>query len=480
MAQDNQNFLNYLKLKSSHEEVVYRKIDEKSHEFLRKIYSSMVDYEGQLPNLRDIFRPEAIDWLLTRSVSCDEQIKPEPLIEFLIGTGYEDEPKFDKHGKLSVRRTTPLHQAAGRSHPRVINGLFKIFNRFDANYANESGLTHFHVACMSGCVEVVEKFLDLGQDPNSRESEKDDTPFHSALNHKHRSVAELLLKRGADTSLADGHGYTPLRSIVDMRRDDAFDLARLLFEIGDEKRRPLRVDVRDQFGNTPLLSAIENGYENLTELLLRRGADPNLPDKDESTPLHEICNRREDDDGLAETFFRTCDCMKRKVRIDAKDDSNRTPLQLAVANLLPRVVDAILNRGADISKFVFPTESHFGERIHLRELGQTMLELRLRHVRRSGRCRTPRERRLPIDPRRRPDDDEIFQEAPIVRRGTGCRQFASRGALVRRGGVRARSEKNHGETETVALQIGSIASRRGRETTHAFRVLRVREFEKIT
>ncbi|KAL7305598.1 hypothetical protein TKK_0002328 [Trichogramma kaykai] len=65
MADDNQNCSSTLK--SMHEEVAYQKIEEKNHEFLRKLYPFIRDYQGHLPNLKDIFQPGAIDWLLTES-----------------------------------------------------------------------------------------------------------------------------------------------------------------------------------------------------------------------------------------------------------------------------------------------------------------------------------------------------------------------------------------------------------------------------
>uniref|UniRef100_A0ABD2WG81 Uncharacterized protein n=1 Tax=Trichogramma kaykai TaxID=54128 RepID=A0ABD2WG81_9HYME len=76
-------------------------------------------------------------------------------------------------------------------------------------------------------------------------------------------------------------------------------------------------------------------------------------------------------------LFETNDhIQQRLVQIDARDILGRTPLQCAVANLLPSVVDILLEQGADLSSFVFPTESHFVERFKERH-GQPNFHLRL-------------------------------------------------------------------------------------------------------
>ncbi|KAL7302305.1 hypothetical protein TKK_0004968 [Trichogramma kaykai] len=56
------------------------------------------------------------------------------------------------------------------------------------------------------------------------------------------------------------------------------------------------------------------------------------------------------------------DLMELFFEIDARDDQGLTPLQLALANFRPDMVDILLDHGADLSKFVFPDASNIAER----------------------------------------------------------------------------------------------------------------------
>uniref|UniRef100_A0ABD2WV64 Uncharacterized protein n=1 Tax=Trichogramma kaykai TaxID=54128 RepID=A0ABD2WV64_9HYME len=95
---------------------------------------------------------------------------------------------------------------------------------------------------------------------------------------------------------------------------------------------------------------------------MKSRADPNLPNAEGLTPLHILCksyHRNRHD--LLKKFLNINDKMNQLVQIDAKDKSGRTPLQLAVANFSLDTIDILLDRGADLSGFVFPNESYFGE-----------------------------------------------------------------------------------------------------------------------
>ncbi|CAB0030587.1 unnamed protein product [Trichogramma brassicae] len=280
------------KLKNLKEKVNW-KIEKERHELLGQLYPLVREWTSELPNLRDIFRPKEIELLLSDALNCRHasQCSGErfrfgsEFIDFVVRSGYKDQPEVDKNGKISSRRTTPIHHAVDEGWVTLGKKLFGIYDRYDVNYTDETtGYTHFHAACASGPSDVVEKFLDLGQD----------------------------------------------------------------------------IDIRTREGDSPLHLALEYVEKDIAELLLRRGADPNSTNAEGSTPLHFICELEFRED-LAEMLFEICDEKHQVVRVDARDECGRTPLQYAVATIGPNVIDVLLDRGADLSSFVFPTESLFDE-----------------------------------------------------------------------------------------------------------------------
>ncbi|CAB0041030.1 unnamed protein product [Trichogramma brassicae] len=429
------------------------------------------EWEGRCPNLRDIFQPEEIDWLLTAALetSC---CLDEDVIRFVAVSGYRDEPEIDKDGKPWSYRTTAVHRAARLGYQpvlcKLIDHLFDIYNRFDVNYTDRSGLTHFHAACVFGSrpgsqsplhlalandhVRVTESLLRGGADPTKagakgsiplhlicegndagdvatfsnvrvkasrwdgipigprkiRENalelwqrrdarrnliyenrcEKDDddtsarflkiifdandklhrpidvdalddrgrTPLHLVLNRRFKKAAEVLLRLGANTNLADSNGLTPLDSIYN-RGDDKF--LKIIFEICEEVNQVVLVDARNKWGQTRLSFVLKYNHKKVAELLLRRGASPNLADEDGTTPLRLICAKG--DDEFLKIFFEIADANHQMVQVDAQDELGRTSLQWAVANILPNVVDILLDHGANLSRFTFPTNGYFAK-----------------------------------------------------------------------------------------------------------------------
>ncbi|KAL7302691.1 hypothetical protein TKK_0004746 [Trichogramma kaykai] len=120
--------------------------------------------------------------------------------------------------------------------------------------------------------------------------------------------------------------------------------------------------VWQETGDSPLHLALRYGRADVTRLLLRRGADMTLVNKEGETPLHVVCKRGQFQDGNLVKMLFAISCENRQqLQMDAVDKWGRTPLQWAVASLAPKTVDALLDRGADLTGFVFPTEDYFGK-----------------------------------------------------------------------------------------------------------------------
>ncbi|KAL7298798.1 hypothetical protein TKK_0008542 [Trichogramma kaykai] len=278
---------------------------------------------------------------------------------------------------------SPLHLALRRENRMAAEVLLR--RGADPNSINKDGLTPLHVISMrrrdndlpnmlielSNAVDLTLQ-LDI-QDKSGN------TPLHLALDHGLEKVAELLLINGADVNLPNAEGFTALHIICQKFFDD--DLAELFFKISKERNQPLQIDARDKLGRTPLHLALQYGLIDTAELLLRNGANPNLADLEGLTSLHVICQREEDDndDELAKIFFAIIDDIGQSVQVDAKDKLGRTPLQLAVSNLKLDVVEILLDQGADLSNFIFPTADRIDKRLQP-EPNQNLYDFKLEVV----------------------------------------------------------------------------------------------------
>ncbi|CAB0043475.1 unnamed protein product [Trichogramma brassicae] len=268
--------------------------------FQQRLGDLFDEWKYPLPNLRDVFPDEEIDWLIWRSAELKRtrqaRRREARLIEFVARTGYKDEPEKDEAaGEASSlpRRTTALHRAARRGFydedTAMFGELFKIYHRLEVNYVDEFGLTHFHVACRYGLKDVVEEFLRLGQvDPNQAWPDTGDTPLHLALRHNTR-------RRLDDGVLEDVvRGQRPSRSVGADRRPG-----------------------QDGLVGAALRSALQQQEVGRAAAETRRRSELGHHLWIEWTPLHLIGGYTDDDD-LAKIFFEVCDERELTIRVDAR------------------------------------------------------------------------------------------------------------------------------------------------------------------
>jgi ankyrin repeat protein len=153
-------------------------------------------------------------------------------------------------------------------------------------------------ASAEGHVEVVDALLRLGADPNRNarvttieERKHADhatggfTALHFAVRNGHEAVVKTLIEAGADPALTNGDGATPAMIAI---INDRFDLAKTLLDLGadpDDGMLYFAVDMHDAttdmraHDGSRLRADRDNALtaQDLVELLLERGADPNKP-----------------------------------------------------------------------------------------------------------------------------------------------------------------------------------------------------------
>jgi ankyrin repeat protein len=171
-------------------------------------------------------------------------------------------------------------------------------------------MTPLLYASRDGRLEIARILLDAKADVNQPDVNKI-TPLVSAISNHHLDIAELLLGRGADPNSADEWGRTPLWSAVEIRnrdmgrnpeqmdREGALKLIEALIAKGaNVNARTTEVAPTRRFilplgdlswvdftGQTAFLRAALSGDVTVMKLLLKHGADPNIPTNSNTTAL---------------------------------------------------------------------------------------------------------------------------------------------------------------------------------------------------
>jgi ankyrin repeat protein len=216
----------------------------------------------------------------------------------------------DKAALLSIADKggrTAFYYACQNESPDVAEYLLTMLSDLDAkniNKASNSGKTPLRKAAFRGHTKVVEKLLRMPgvlAAINEANDESKQTALHSAAYRGYTSIIEMFLKAGADTTLKDKDGRTPLQKChqtwgrIDSNAPEAA-LALLidhdpkaaahdqeLLSLAASKGSVLIVkklldggaDARgvDEYGWTPLQVATQFGREDIVKLLEERIAE---------------------------------------------------------------------------------------------------------------------------------------------------------------------------------------------------------------
>jgi len=156
-----------------------------------------------------------------------------------------------------------IFEAACLGETQVVKDLLgkehDLINSFSAD-----GFTILGLASFFGHAELVRYLLVSGADPDmASDNAQKVTPLHSACAISDFTIADMLIRRGADVNVKQAGGYTPLHSAA---HNGKSDLVLLLISNGADP------DARSDKGETPATLALEKGFAEIADLIRKQEA----------------------------------------------------------------------------------------------------------------------------------------------------------------------------------------------------------------
>ncbi|XP_034027154.1 histone-lysine N-methyltransferase EHMT1-like [Thalassophryne amazonica] len=149
----------------------------------------------------------------------------------------------------------------------------------DPNYSMEgqNKRTPLHASAAEGHQEICHILVQAGANLDVYDEEQR-TPLMVACQNNHLDTVKYLLRAGAAVSCKDLMGFTCLHLSAKLGH---FDIVQHLLSKASKY-----INCQDKGGWTPITWAIEYKHKELVRLLLARGADVNMRDKEENVCLH--------------------------------------------------------------------------------------------------------------------------------------------------------------------------------------------------
>jgi uncharacterized protein len=286
-------------------------------------------------------------------------------------------------GQAAMVKELVAHGANVNARSKVTNwdrGTTAEGTGLGAKFMPAGGLTALLFAARQGHLDCAQALVEAGADKDQQDPDGI-SPMVTAIVNAHYDVAAYLAERGADVNLADEYGRSALWAAVDMhtlphstRPDNpesetvsSTDLLKVILAHGADPNvqllthPPIRssgdrgADNILTIGASALLRAAKAGDTVGIRMLLDRGADPNLPNKQGVTPLMAAAgtlSRDRDTRGRFKTEAEAAESVRMLLDagadVNAKEAGGQTALHGAAFWGFTQVVQVLADHGAKL------------------------------------------------------------------------------------------------------------------------------------
>ncbi|XP_076937554.1 protein VAPYRIN-like [Bidens hawaiensis] len=321
--------------------------------FVGSVVLAKLVSNGSVDDIRDVLEKSDPSWKAVDSVTPDGQT----LLHLAVSLGRPDlvqvllefKPDVNAQSTRSTR-STPLEAAVESGESLIVELL--LANQANINRTDPSAWGPIHLAAGAGHVDILRLLLVKGVNVDAV-TKDGNTALHLAVEERRQDCARLLLASGARFDVCSaGAGETPLHIAAALGDEH---MVNLLIQKGANKNiqnrdKKTAYDVAAEHGHTRLYDvlgladtlcvATRKGDIKTIKRVIQNGVTLNGPDQNGWTVLHRASFK-----GWADI---TRVLIKNGVDIDARDEDGYTALHCAVESGHVDVIELLVKNGADV------------------------------------------------------------------------------------------------------------------------------------